>query len=583
MVQNTAPRLKLSPLPADQIKDRHVRSSVPPFRTQVSHAEDEPINQHVAQRSNLLNNNPFYLLSSPATATFATDDHSDRSRDSDICNRLLDQLAFTPITPFVKAPINLFSHLNGVTLDNCTSYTHIYKNREVAYYGTFDYSYSGTVHKARDINENSELAKIFTEINSLFPSVGLNSAMINCYRKSDSYIPFHVDDEPEVDKRVPIISISLGQSRSMLFRDKISKETLTSTSVEHGDLLLMSVESQNSFEHSVSSRSDNLVAPDDFRISITFRKIKKPDDTDLPDFTAISGQKSLSKVPNSTQQNGIPDISYESGKKDVPNQRPYSKVLILPKLLPTTESVPLPRNQRTTKIIPPSNYKYNSNKSSRSNFHHKSHRNCLILHDSLLDLFDKDMFYPKARTHLFRTKTLSALNDEGLKRKIRSYAGIDTIIIHLGVNDLKLNPPDKVIQDLKRALLHLSETSSAKIFYSLVLPVGNRLRLNANIKNFNKQAIDLITNLRDQTEINKRVFTIFKDGFIKNDVEAMRNLYNHDLLHLNKDGTAKLCWYFKNALDMVYFPSQKLKTTLTARQRILLPTPSTRTLPIIHY
>ena len=480
-------------------------------RRQKSHIGSEPLKLQDSHETKLLKNNQFHILSSPVKDT--PGDNPKRSRESDICNNLLDQLIFYPNSQFVKAPIKLFSNLDGILLDKCTEYTKHFSNREEAYYGSYDYSYSRVVHKARDFKKNSELDKIFTEIQSLFPSIGLNSAMINCYRNNKSYIPFHADDESDLDRRAPIITISLGQSRSMLFRDKRSKETLQTTTVEHGDLLIMSGESQNLYEHSISSRSDNLSVPDEFRISITFRKVKKPNDNIEPDVSDLfltaprnkttldtndefrkSDSQSHIPFPNISRSDIdntaseavtktrrttkiIPPSNYHvpSRKVNVDNkngysardtlsQRPYFNVLTAD--INKTANEIGAQTRRSTKIIPPSNY--NATKNGHTNLKNNHNRNCLILHDSLLDLYDKDKFYPKARTSLLRTKTLAALNDTDMMRKIRTYECIDTIIIHLGVNDLKHMPPEKLILELKRVLLNLAETSSAKIFFKWV-------------------------------------------------------------------------------------------------------------------
>ena len=100
-------------------------------------------------------------------------------------------------------------------------------------------------------------------------------------------------------------------------------------------------------------------------------------------------------------------------------------------------------------------------------------------------------------------------------RNIRKIGGVDTIIIHLGVNDLKTATPTEVIKDLKGSILNLAQTSSAKIFYSMVLPVGCSERLNNNIITFNILAVNLINRLRENPELRSRIAINFNHGFTK--------------------------------------------------------------------
>ena len=149
------------------------------------------------------------------------------------------------------------------------------------------------------------------------------------------------------------------------------------------------------------------------------------------------------------------------------------------------------------------------------------------------------------------------LNNSNTRRHIRTFGGIDRVIIHLGVNDLKTLSPTKVVEELRGVLLNLAETSSAKIFFSLVLPVGINTGLNERIMEFNRLAIKLIDNLRDNVRLRRRLFTIFNNGFTKSYFQDVSHLYEQDRIHLIKGGTAKLCSYFKHALEYSYFPKAR--------------------------
>ena len=131
-------------------------------------------------------------------------------------------------------------------------------------------------------------------------------------------------------------------------------------------------------------------------------------------------------------------------------------------------------------------------------------------------------------------------------RRIRAVDRVSVYIIHLGVNDLKIMNPAKVLEFLTNSIKHLLATSNAKVLFSKILPVEES-RLNDKIKYFNTRAEEFITNLRKSSGYENRLFTIFNSGFTKYEVSDMRNLYS-DSIHLNENGTAKLCFYLQEAL-----------------------------------
>ena len=250
------------------------RSSLANSLPQRGPVSDDNVQESIATDSNRLKDNPYYPLSDNATAD-CVEQFITKESQIDICNRILNQL--NPDIPFIKSTTKFFQSVNPHELDKSTSYTHTFQNRQVAYYGDYDYSYSGIIHKARGINQNKELNTIFEALQDLFPSLGINSALINCYRSYDSGMPFHSDRETEIDKNTPIISVSFGESRQMYFRRRNSNSIHSSILLEHGDLLAMSAKSQELFEHSIPSQMGTGGTFDDvdMRISITFRKINK--------------------------------------------------------------------------------------------------------------------------------------------------------------------------------------------------------------------------------------------------------------------------------------------------------------------
>ena len=155
--------------------------------------------------------------------------------------------------------------LHSITLDN--SFHH--SSRKTAYYGDYDYAYSTTLHVKKSITETSFLSSCIKTINQVFPSAEVNSVLINYYPNGKSVIPFHSDNEPSICQNSSIFTYSIGQSRTMLFRDLITKKLLCKTRLDHNSLIIFPKLSQSCFEHSIVA--DNSVDP---RLSLTFRRLK---------------------------------------------------------------------------------------------------------------------------------------------------------------------------------------------------------------------------------------------------------------------------------------------------------------------
>ena len=178
------------------------------------------------------------------------------------------------INPFVKmenAPFYLFnmSHLDSVT----TGYRKL-GSRLVSYYGSQPYTYSNNEHKPREFEENSYLLHILSYIRIVLPELKFNSAMIHKYDDGQSFMPHHSDDESCIENGSDIVSISLGDSRWMEFKNKDNGE-ITKVQLMHGDILTMSQSSQSRFTHAITAEPGK-----EARMSITLRQIIPPH-TDL--------------------------------------------------------------------------------------------------------------------------------------------------------------------------------------------------------------------------------------------------------------------------------------------------------------
>lgn len=234
----------------------------------------------------------------------------------------------TSIKPYVKHPLKMFQHIDVVKLNEEINYSHNLGNRMVAHYGPFPYSYSNITHEPKEVPPNGTLSKIIACVRLNLPSIEFNSVMVNCYENGSKYIPYHADNERDIADDSTITTVSLGQTRTLVFRPTPT-QTLrnpspwTSTDLAHGDVLFMSKISQTFFQHGIH-RSET----GGLRISITLRQINRPIQSPLKCPTPIQSPSptegvtgSLDSCNNNPVQQ-IPDI--------IPQSQPaYSKTLYI--------------------------------------------------------------------------------------------------------------------------------------------------------------------------------------------------------------------------------------------------------------
>ncbi len=125
------------------------------------------------------------------------------------------------------------------------------------------YSYSGFTHNAISWPAWFEplLERISISFNTKF-----NGCLINLYRNGNDKMGWHSDDEDEIDSSMPILSLSLGSTREIIFKHKTSLEKHV-LSLGDGDILLMKPYSQQSWIHSLPVRKKIITE----RINLTFR------------------------------------------------------------------------------------------------------------------------------------------------------------------------------------------------------------------------------------------------------------------------------------------------------------------------
>ena len=139
--------------------------------------------------------------------------------------------------------------------------------REVAQYGV-KYNYMGANAKV-----NTEIPEALDEImNTINQSLTggryeLNSILVNRYKGKNSFLPEHADDEYAINPESDIFTVSVGSTRTVLFRD-----TITGEEHEHptpsGSLYCMTRQSQDVYRHRIE-KDDSF--DEKLRYSITLR------------------------------------------------------------------------------------------------------------------------------------------------------------------------------------------------------------------------------------------------------------------------------------------------------------------------
>ena len=134
-----------------------------------------------------------------------------------------------------------------------------------AWYGEKSYTYSGNQMEAIPMTETLE------EVRSKIEKISggtFNSVLLNLYRDGNDTVGWHADDEPELDSKAPIASLSLGVMRRFILRDKNSSEK-KEFQLKHGDLIVMYPPMQMRTYHTIP-RMKRVKEP---RINLTFRRL----------------------------------------------------------------------------------------------------------------------------------------------------------------------------------------------------------------------------------------------------------------------------------------------------------------------
>ena len=138
-----------------------------------------------------------------------------------------------------------------------------------------DYVFSGMNHKAEDLPEQfeelKELAQELVDFCYSGPKKTINQCVINWYENGEHYIGAHRDNEKIIVEDSPIISISLGATRTFRIRDYKTKEIVNDIELKDGNYYIMGGEFQKHFTHEIVKINGKKAADIGKRINLTFR------------------------------------------------------------------------------------------------------------------------------------------------------------------------------------------------------------------------------------------------------------------------------------------------------------------------
>ena len=223
-----------------------------------------------------------------------------------------DSLTRLCILPYVEMKIDAFKYFNASALENSTHFTHLFSNRSAAYYGDHPYHYGRITHEPQDFGKNPYLQKLLNYVEIVYPDLQFNSALINLYNSGKDHLPHHSDDEEEIIGDSVILTISLGSTRNIEFRDKNTSLIAESVSLPHGSSFTMTRLSQNYFTHSITPCAEC----SEKRISVTLRLVQPsglgyptPVEVSHEDLESVSGHSLASQLDNLYNDNDewLPD------------------------------------------------------------------------------------------------------------------------------------------------------------------------------------------------------------------------------------------------------------------------------------
>lgn len=167
----------------------------------------------------------------------------------------------TYIENFVNNPIELFSILTKtvkwderMTARKTASFGNAYN------YSQINYPYQDFLPELEIINKNIKASIGFEP----------NNCLINYYLDGKSKMGYHSDQTDILETDTGIVIVSIGETRTLKFKNIENPEELLHYELTSGSLVYMTQDIQSFWQHSIP-KSDTSKG----RISLTFRKMKE--------------------------------------------------------------------------------------------------------------------------------------------------------------------------------------------------------------------------------------------------------------------------------------------------------------------
>jgi alkylated DNA repair dioxygenase AlkB len=141
--------------------------------------------------------------------------------------------------------------------------------RRVAFFGPFDYRYTGLLHAARALPVWLDDVRRRIEETARHP---FNTVLMNLYRSGADSVSWHSDDDYPHGGHPAVASLSLGATRRFRIAHRRERDRRYAVDLTDGGLLLMTGRSQLDYRHALP-KSATVTAP---RINLTFRFMSGP-------------------------------------------------------------------------------------------------------------------------------------------------------------------------------------------------------------------------------------------------------------------------------------------------------------------
>ncbi|KAL5261907.1 hypothetical protein ACHWQZ_G007571 [Mnemiopsis leidyi] len=254
--------------------------------------------------------------------------YSEAGKDS--VTKPVNSTEISSVQPIEMLSECLFNQFSVTTLVNELSFTHKFLNRSALYFGKYPYRYKGGFHEPRDLKPGSYVDKMCSYLEIVLPDLKYNSVLIQLFENGDQSLPSHSDDEACIDDQSDIVTVSLGATRKLVFREANSGRVVHSEQLKHGSISRMSKISQKYYRHEIP-KDPQCTEP---RVSLTFRLIRKPD---VP--------FAQNQVARSSENLSFPGDTSLCGHVPFPACGPTTKRIEKnPQQAPTVDSVPTTRS-----------------------------------------------------------------------------------------------------------------------------------------------------------------------------------------------------------------------------------------------